>query len=37
MQNIKTVGQRIIKLFGGQPFLIQGPLTLTSDLVTSNQ
>jgi hypothetical protein len=36
MQNMKTVGQRNLKLLGGQVFfLVKAPVTLTFDPVTS--
>jgi hypothetical protein len=35
MPNFKTVGQRNLKLLGGQTFEVQAPVTLTFDLVTS--
>jgi hypothetical protein len=34
MPNMKTVGQRILKLFGGQAFEVNGPVTYTFDPVT---
>jgi hypothetical protein len=35
MPNMKTVGQRNLKLLGGQGFYSQGPVTLTFDSVIS--
>jgi hypothetical protein len=32
MPNMKTVGQRILKLLGGQDFLTKAPVTLNFDL-----
>ena len=32
---MKIVGQRILKLLGGQSFLIKAPVTMTFDPVTS--
>jgi hypothetical protein len=34
MQNMKTVGQRNLKLLGGQTFNVKAPVTLTFDPVT---
>ena len=35
MPNMKTVGQKILKLLGIQAFLVKAPVTITFDPVTS--
>jgi hypothetical protein len=35
MPNMKTVGQRNLKLFGGQAFFVKAPVTLTFKPVSS--